>query len=86
MHVSKSERTEVAITPSEIKTTVKEFWNRNVCHVNFIKEKREGTQEFFEEAERIRYKYHYYLMPIFDRMAHEFPGGNTVRSWLRHGD
>ena len=55
------------------KSDVKEFWNRNVCQTEFIKGKESGTRDFFEEAERIRYKYHFYLPELFDWMAREKP-------------
>jgi ubiquinone/menaquinone biosynthesis C-methylase UbiE len=50
------------------KADVKEFWNRNVCQVEFIKDKEPGTQEFFEQSEHVRYKYHFYLPLLFDWM------------------
>jgi len=55
------------------KTDVKEFWNRNVCQTEFIKGAEQGTKEFFEEAERIRYKYHFYLPALFDWVESEKP-------------
>ena len=43
------------------KKDVEEFWNRNVCQTEFLKTGERGTEEFYQEAERVRYKYHFYL-------------------------
>lgn len=51
----------------KIKDRVKDFWNRNVCHAKFIKA-NPGSKDYFEEAERIRYKYHYHIPPILNRI------------------
>ncbi|MBN2089561.1 class I SAM-dependent methyltransferase [candidate division KSB1 bacterium] len=50
------------------KEQVRDFWNRNVCHTKFIEEEQ-GTKQFFEKAEEIRYKYHYHIPPWLDEMA-----------------
>jgi ubiquinone/menaquinone biosynthesis C-methylase UbiE len=55
------------------KADVKSFWNRNVCQAERIKDAEPGTREFFEEAEKIRYKYHYYLPHLFDWMTDQKP-------------
>jgi ubiquinone/menaquinone biosynthesis C-methylase UbiE len=60
------------------KTDVKEFWNRNVCQAERIKDAERGSREFFEEAERIRYKYHFYLPQLFDWIAREKPGAGLL--------
>lgn len=60
------------------KQDVKEFWNRNVCQTEFIKSGERGSREFFEEAERIRYKHHFYLPPLFDEIAGQKPGGRLL--------
>jgi len=57
---------------------VKEFWNRNVCQTEFIKSDEPGSKAFFEEAERVRYKYHYYLPELFDTIAAFKPGGKLL--------
>jgi ubiquinone/menaquinone biosynthesis C-methylase UbiE len=57
---------------------VQAFWNRNVCQTEFIKNDQIGSKNFFAEAERIRYKYHYYLPELFDRIAAEKPGGKLL--------
>ncbi|MFC1705692.1 class I SAM-dependent methyltransferase [Planctomycetota bacterium] len=46
------------------KDQVRQFWNRNVCQAGLPGSVR-GTKEFFEEAEAIRYRYHYHLRPLF---------------------
>jgi ubiquinone/menaquinone biosynthesis C-methylase UbiE len=60
------------------KNDVKAFWNRNVCLTKFIKEKEKGTKEYFQEGERIRYKYHYYLQSLFNRISKEYPNGKLL--------
>ena len=57
---------------------VKDFWNRNVCQTEFIKTDETGSRAFFEEAERVRYKYHYYLPGLFDSIAAAKPGGTVL--------
>ncbi|NIW78987.1 MAG: hypothetical protein GWN16_05775, partial [Calditrichae bacterium] len=51
------------------KEDVKEFWNRNVCQTEFIKAGERGSREFFENAEKVRYKHHFYLPGLFDEIA-----------------
>ncbi|NTW88089.1 MAG: class I SAM-dependent methyltransferase [Desulfobulbaceae bacterium] len=53
------------------KKQVKEFWTRNVCQADLPKAEK-GSKEFFDEVEGIRYRYHYHLMPLFDRIAAEY--------------
>ncbi|MBI5393461.1 class I SAM-dependent methyltransferase [Candidatus Woesearchaeota archaeon] len=65
-------------TKQNTKDDVKAFWNRNVCLTKFIKEKEKGTKEYFQEGERIRYKYHYYLQQLFDRISQEYPNGKLL--------
>lgn len=60
------------------KQDVKEFWNRNVCQAEFIKTGERGSREFFDEAERIRYKHHFYLPALFDEIAARKPGGKLL--------
>lgn len=60
------------------KADVKSFWNRNVCQAERIKNAEPGTKEFYEKAEKIRYKYHYYLPKLFDWMAEQKAGTNLL--------
>lgn len=60
------------------KQEVKAFWNRNVCQTEFIKEVNWGTEAFFNKAERIRYKYHYYLPSLFDWITEQKPHGQLL--------
>jgi ubiquinone/menaquinone biosynthesis C-methylase UbiE len=60
------------------KEDVKNFWNRNVCQTEFIKGYRLGTKEFFEEAEKIRYRYHFYLPGLFRWISEQKPGGEII--------
>jgi ubiquinone/menaquinone biosynthesis C-methylase UbiE len=54
-------------SPDGTKKDVADFWNRNVCQADLPQTVR-GTREFFDEVEAIRYKYHYHLPPLFERM------------------
>lgn len=60
------------------KEQVREFWNRNVNQFNQLKRGDVGTREFYDAAEKLRYEYHYHLMPLFERIAREFPGGKLL--------
>lgn len=60
------------------KDDVKNFWNRNVCQTEFIKGHQRGTKEFFEEAERVRYKFHFYLPKLFTWIAEQKPKGKLL--------
>ena len=53
--------------PEGSKEEVRDFWNRNVCQAD-LPGAEAGTREFFDEVENIRYKYHYHLRPLFDRI------------------
>lgn len=66
------------VTESASKEEVKAFWNRNVCQTEFIKSDQTGSKEFFEEAAKIRYKYHFYLPSLFDWIANQKPGGQLL--------
>ncbi|MBS3137687.1 class I SAM-dependent methyltransferase [Candidatus Woesearchaeota archaeon] len=65
-------------TKQNTKDDVKAFWNRNVCLTKFIKGEKKGTKEYFQEGEKIRYKYHYYLQHLFDKIAQEYPNGKLL--------
>ena len=60
------------------KVQVHDFWNRNVCQTEFNDVENRGSREFFEEAEHIRYQYHYHILPLFDRLKNEYPGGRLL--------
>lgn len=60
------------------KQDVKDFWNENVCQTEFIKDKKVGTKPFFEEAERIRYKHHFYLPALFKHISELKPKGKLL--------
>ncbi len=67
-----------AVAEQASKQEVKDFWNRNVCQTEFIKAGELGTRDFFEEAVRIRYKYHFYLPELFDWIAGKKPSGDLL--------
>ena len=60
------------------KADVREFWNRNVCQAERVKDADRGSREFFEEAEKIRYKYHFYLPDLFNWIAAQKPGAQLL--------
>jgi ubiquinone/menaquinone biosynthesis C-methylase UbiE len=66
------------MTLSNQKEQVRDFWNRNINQFNQLQRDDVGTREFYQAAEALRYKYHYHLPPLFDRLAAEFPGGSLL--------
>ena len=60
------------------KEAVHDFWNRNINQFNQLHRDDVGSPEFYEAAEKLRYKYHYHLPPLFDRIARDFPGGKLL--------
>lgn len=60
------------------KKDIKDFWNRNVCQTEFIKAGERGSRQFFEEAEKIRYKYHFYLPLLFDEISRKYAAGKLL--------
>lgn len=57
---------------------VRRFWNRNVCQTEFLTDFERGTKEFFDAAEQVRYRYHYHIPPLLERLATEYPGGKLL--------
>jgi ubiquinone/menaquinone biosynthesis C-methylase UbiE len=66
------------MTLSKQKEQVRDFWNRNINQFNQLQRDDVGTREFYKAAEDLRYQYHYHLLPLFDRLAAEFPGGSLL--------
>ena len=60
------------------KGNVRDFWNRNVNQVSFLKTPEFGSLAFFEESDALRYQYHYHLLPLFDQLAQQYPGGKLL--------
>lgn len=60
------------------KSEVQDFWNRNVNQFNQLHRDDIGTRAFYDAAEKLRYEYHYHLMPLFQRIAREFPKGKLL--------
>ncbi len=61
-----------------LKEEVRDFWNRNVNQFNQLHREDVGTREFYEAALELRYKYHYHLPPLFDRLAAQYPQGKLL--------
>lgn len=66
------------MTKEYTKEDVREFWNRNVCQTEFIQNDERGTLKFFEEAEKVRYKYHFYLTELHDWISQQKPNGKLL--------
>ena len=64
--------------PTYTKADVRDFWNRNICQTEFIKGVETGSRDFFEEAERVRYKYHFYLPGLFDWISEQKSGAKLL--------
>lgn len=64
--------------PAQDKEAVRDFWNRNVNQFNQLHRDDVGTREFYDAAESLRYAYHYHLLPLFDHIAQEYPGGKLL--------
>lgn len=60
------------------KDKVRDFWNRNINQVSFLKTPEIGSRAFFEESEALRYEYHYHLLPLFDQLALQYPKGKLL--------
>ena len=60
------------------KSIVRDFWNRNVNQLNQLRRDDIGTPDFFAAAESLRFKYHYHLPPLFDRISQEYPRGRLI--------
>ena len=71
-------RNKKALSPIYDICAVKDFWNRNICQTDFLKDYEIGTREFFEESEKLRYRYHYHLLPLFDALARKYHDGSLL--------
>ena len=67
------------------KDAVRDFWNRNVCQAERIETAEPGSRAFFEEVKALRYGPHYHLLPLFDELAHGYPGGRLLEVGCRMG-
>jgi len=65
--------------------SVKNFWTNNLNGLKFIPSFPQNAQEFWE-ASSLRYKYHYHLPPVFDRVAELFPGAKLLEIGCGMGD
>src|SRR5688572_29703513 len=63
---------------SDMKSEVRDFWNRNVNQFNQLQREDVGTKDFYQAALDLRYEYHYHLPPLFDRLAQEYPQGRLL--------
>ena len=63
---------------SDMKSEVRDFWNRNVNQFNQLQSEDVGTKDFYQAALDLRYEYHYHLPPLFDRLAQEYPQGRLL--------
>ena len=63
---------------SDLKSEVRDFWNRNVNQFNQLERADVGTKEFYQAALDLRYEYHYHLLPLFDPLAQQYPQGHLL--------
>lgn len=63
---------------TDLKSEVRDFWNRNVNQFNQLQRDDVGSKEFYQAALDLRYEYHYHLPPLFDRLAQEYPQGRLL--------
>ena len=58
---------------------VKAFWERNLCGHEYIKsEFKVNSKEYFDDGQRIRYKYHYHIPRDIEILSKIKPGGKVL--------
>lgn len=65
--------------------SVKQFWNRNLNGLKFLSSFPKEEEDFWKTS-NLRYKYHYHLPPLFDRVATKFPNGKMLEIGCGMGD
>lgn len=65
--------------------SVKEFWTNNLNGMKFLDTFPETSEDFWN-ASALRYKYHYHLLPLFDRISEKIPGGKMLEIGCGMGD
>ncbi len=66
-------------------SVVKEFWTNDLNGLKFIPAFPQSASEFWQASE-IRYKYHYHLPPLFNRVALSCPGAKLLEIGCGMGD
>jgi len=56
---------------------VRDFWESHVNNEYYTRAAR-GSAGYFQEIEERRYRHHYHLRPLFDRVAAAAPGGRLL--------
>ena len=56
---------------------VREFWTNNLNGLKFLESLPRKADQFWSASE-FRYKYHYHLPPLFDRIALSHPGAELL--------
>ncbi|MBI5509075.1 MAG: class I SAM-dependent methyltransferase [Deltaproteobacteria bacterium] len=64
---------------------VRDFWTRNLNGMKFLDAAPKTAMEF-RAASTLRYRYHYHLPGLFDRVAREYPGGRLLEIGCGMGD
>lgn len=74
--------------------SVRDFWTKNLNGMKFLKSFPRTADQFWSASE-FRYKYHYYLPPLFGRIALSHPGaalleigcgmGDDAAQWAKRG-
>ena len=70
---------------SENLEAVKQFWTNNLNGLKFLPSFPKTAADFWE-ASALRYKYHYHLKPLFDRISGSFPAGKLLEIGCGMGD
>lgn len=64
---------------------VRDFWTKNLNGLKFLDSFPRTAGEFWSASE-FRYKYHYHLPPLFDRIALSHPGADLLEVGCGMGD
>ena len=64
---------------------VKQFWTNNLNGLKFLPSFPKTADDFWK-ASALRYRYHYHLVPLFDRIANTHPGAKLLEIGCGMGD
>lgn len=64
---------------------VKNFWTQNLNGLKFLESFPQNAEQFWTASD-FRYKYHYHLPPLFDRIAEAYPGAKLLEIGCGMGD
>ncbi len=64
---------------------VKNFWTQNLNGLKFLESFPKNAEQFWTASD-FRYKYHYHLPPLFDRISRDQPGASLLEIGCGMGD